>query len=109
MERRNHPRVQIDLPISYLIHLPDSGKLFAGTGMLKNISRGGMFLKCPPALPVKVGDIGNFTIDTMPIYQYISRLQAMGKFLRIEPPKENFCDIGMTIQFLSGLNVSLRK
>ena len=109
MERRNHPRVHIDLPISYLIHLPDSGKLFAGTGMLKNISRGGMFLKCPPALPVNDGDIGDFTIDTMPIYQYISRLQALGKVLRIEPPKENFCDIGMTIQFLSGLNVSLRK
>ena len=109
MERRKHPRVRIDLPISYIIHLPDSGKSFAGTGILKNISRGGMFLRCPPVLPLNDGDIGDFTIDTMPIYQHISRLQALGKVVRIELPQENFLEFGITVQFLSSLTVSLNN
>jgi hypothetical protein len=107
MERRKHPRVRIDLPISYHIRLRDSGKSFAGTGVLKNIGQGGMFLKCPPPLPINNGDIGDFTINTRPIIQHISRLKALGKVVRLELLEENFFDFGITVQFLSGLNVEL--
>jgi hypothetical protein len=107
MERRKHPRVSIDLPISYLIRLPDSGKSFAGTGVLKNISQGGMFLKCPPPLPIKDGDVGEFTIDTRPIIQHISRLKGLAKVVRIELLEENFFDFGITVQFLTGPNAEL--
>jgi hypothetical protein len=109
MERRKHPRVRIDLPICYHIRLPDSGQSFAGTGVLKNISQGGMFLKCPPPLPINDGGIGNFTIDTRPIIQHISRLRALGKVVRLELLEENFFDFGITVQFLSGLNVELLR
>ena len=107
MERRRHPRVYIDLPISYLIRLADSGKSFAGTGVLKNIGQGGMVLKCPPPLPINIGDIGDFTIETRPIVQHISRIKGLGKIVRIELLEENFFDFGITVQFLSDLNFEL--
>ena len=109
MERRKYFRVNVDLPISYLIHSPDSGKFFAGTGVLKNISPGGMFLKCPPTLLISDGDIRNFTIDTMLIMQHSSRLKALGKVVRKELPKGSSFDFEIRVQFLSDLNVEFRK
>ena len=108
MERRKYPRVNVDLPISYLIHSPDSGKSFAGMGVLKNISPGGMFLRCPSQLPISAGDIRNFTIDTMLIMQHSTRLEALGKVVRKEP-KDNSFDFEIRVQFLSDLNVEFRK
>lgn len=109
MERRKRPRVRIDLPISYLIRRPDSEKSFAGAGVLKNICPGGMFLKCPPPLPINNGDIGDFTIDTRPFIWHISRLKALGKVVRLELLEENFFDFGIIVQFLSDLNVEFSK
>jgi c-di-GMP-binding flagellar brake protein YcgR len=109
MERRNYPRVNVDLPISYLIHSRESGKSFAGTGGLKNISPGGMFLLCPPSLQINAGDMGNFTVDAMLIMQHSFRVKVLGKVVRKELPKENSFDYEMRVQFLSDLNVEFRK
>ena len=109
MERRKYPRLDVDMAMAYLIHSPDSGKSSAGMGVLKNISQGGMFIKCPLPLPIDDGDIRDFIIDTMPIMQHISRLKALGKVVRIEPPEENSFDFGIAVQFLSDLNIELRR
>jgi hypothetical protein len=109
MENRKYPRLDVDLPMGYLIHSPDSGKSFAGLGVLKNICQGGMFFKCPPPVPIDDGDIRNFTVDTIPIMRHVSRLKALGKVVRIEPPEENSFDYGIAVQFLSDLNVELRR
>lgn len=109
MEKRKYPRLDVNLPMGYLIHSPDSGKSSAGMGVLKNISQGGMFFKCPPPLPIDEGDIRDFTIDTIPIMRHISRLKALGKVMRIEPPEENYFDFGIAVQFLSDLNIELRR
>jgi hypothetical protein len=109
MERRKYPREDVDLPMSYLIHSPDSGKSSAGMGVLKNISKGGMFFKCRPPLAIDDGDIRDFTIDNIPIMRHISRLKALGKVVRIEPPEENYLDFGIAVQFLSALNIELRR
>lgn len=103
MERRKYPRLDVDLPMAYLTHSPDSGKSSVGMGVLKNISQGGMFFKCPPPLPIDDGDIRDFTIDTIPIMWHISRLKALGKVVRIESPEENYFDFGIAVQFLSDL------
>jgi hypothetical protein len=109
MERRKYPRLDVDLPMAYLIHPPDSGKSSAGMGVLKNISQGGMFFKCPPPAPIDDGDIRDFTIDTIPIMRHISSLEALGKVVRIEPLEENSFDLGIAVQFLSDLNIKLRS
>lgn len=109
MEQRKFPRLDVDLPMAYLIHSPVSGKSSAGMGVLKNISQGGMFFKCPPPLPIDDGDIRDFTFDTNPIMWHNTRLKALGKVVRLEPPEENSFDFGIAIQFLSDLNVELRR
>jgi hypothetical protein len=109
MEKRNYPRLDVDLPMAYLIHSPDSDKISAGMGMLINISQGGMFFKCPPPLPIDEGDIRDFIFDTNPIMWHNTRLKALGKVVRLEPPEENYFDFGIAIQFLSDLNVELRR
>lgn len=109
MERRKYPRVDVDLPIAYQIHSPDLGKTSAGMGVLKNISQGGMFFKCPPPRPIDYGDIRDFTIDTIPIMRHISRIKALGKAVRIEPSEENSFGFGIAVQFLSDLNIELRR
>jgi hypothetical protein len=109
MEKRKYPRLDVDLPMAYLISSPDSGKSSAGMAVLKSISQGGMFFKCPPPLPIDGGDIQDFTIDTIPIMRHISRLKVLGKVVRLEPPKENYLDFGIAVQFLSDLNIELRR
>ncbi len=109
MEKRKYPRLEVDLPMAYLIHSPDSGKSSAGMAVLKNISQGGMFFKCPPPLPIGDGDIRDFTIDTIPIMRHISRFSALGKVVRLEPPEENYFDFGIAVQFHSDLNIEFRR
>ena len=87
MEKRKYPRLDVDLPMAYLISSPDSGKSSAGMAVLKSISQGGMFFKCPPPLPIDGEDIRDFTIDTIPIMRHISRLKVLGKVVRIEPTR----------------------
>ncbi len=109
MEKRKYPRLDVDLPMGYLIHSPDSDKSSAGMGVLKNISQGGMFFKCPPPLPIDAGDIRDFTIAAMPAIRHISRLKALGKVVRIEPSEENHIDFGIAVQFLSDLNIEIPR
>ncbi len=109
MEKRKYPRLDMDLRMTYQIHSTDSGKFSSGLGVLKNICQGGMFFKCPPPLPIDGGDIRDFTVDTIPIMRRVSRLKALGKVVRIEPPEENSSDFGIAVQFLSDLNVELRS
>jgi hypothetical protein len=106
MERRKFARMYINLPMEYQIHLPDSGEFSAGKGVLKNVSQGGMYFKCPSRLALKAGDLADFTIDTTPLMRYTSRLRASGKVVRTE--KDSF-DFGIAVQFLSNLIVELKS
>jgi hypothetical protein len=108
MEKRKYPRLDMDLPMAYIIHSPDSGKFSAGMGVLKNISQGGLFFKCPPPAPIDGGDIRDFTIN-IPIMRHTHSLEALGKVVRIEPPEEKSFDLGIAVQFLSDLNIKLRS
>jgi hypothetical protein len=108
-EKRKYPRLDVDLSMAYLVHSPDSGKSSAGMARLINISQGGMLFKCPPPLPIDDGDIRDFIIYTIPIMWHISRLKALGKVVRLEPPEKNSFDFGIAVQFLSDLNVQLGR
>ena len=103
MERRKFPRTTLDLPVGYMIRSPDSGESHAGMGVLKNFSQGGLFFKCIHRLPIENGDIRDFTIETIPFEGYTSRIKALGKVVRIEPPEEDSVDFGIAVQFLSDL------
>ncbi len=109
MEKREYPRLEVGLPMGYLIRSPDSGKISAGMGILKNISQGGMLLKCPPPLPIDLGDIRDFTIQTTSIMQRISRIKASGIVVRIESPANNSSEFGIAVHFLSDLNIELQN
>ncbi len=109
MERRKYPRLDVDLPVAFLICSPDSGTSYAGMFLLKNISQGGLFLKCPPLVPLNVGDIRDFTVDATPILRHVSRLKALGKVVRVEPPEKNSTDFGIAVHFLADLDIEPKR
>ena len=107
MERRRFPRMVTNLRIRYQIHLRDSEESSTGKGILGNISQGGMYFKCCPPLRLADGDQGDFIIDTTPVARYTSRVKALGKVVRIEPPEKNSADFGIAVQFLANISIEL--
>jgi c-di-GMP-binding flagellar brake protein YcgR len=105
MERRKFSRVNMDLAMRYQFVLQDSTEGSTGKGFLKNISQGGMYFKCAPPLSLKDGSIGDFTLETTPIRGLTSRLWALVKVVRVEPPAENSSDFGIAVKFLSNLRI----
>jgi c-di-GMP-binding flagellar brake protein YcgR len=109
MERRKFARINMNLAMQYRFLLQDSNEGSTGEGVVKNLSQGGMYFKCPPPLPLEDGNVGDFTIETTPIKGFTSRLWALVKVVRIESPKERSGDFGIAVKFLSNLRVELRS
>ena len=107
MEKRRFPRMVTKLPMRYEIHFQDSKESATGQGILENISQGGMYFKCRPPLRLADGDRGDFIINTTPAARYTSRVKALGKVVRIEPPEKNAADFGIAVQFLANLSIEL--
>jgi hypothetical protein len=109
MERRKFARINMSLAMRYRFLLPDLNKGSTGEGVVKNMSQGGMYFKCAPPLSFKDGDTGDLTFETTPIRGFPSRLWALVKVVRIEPPAEGCSDFGIAVKFLSNLRVELRS
>jgi hypothetical protein len=109
MERRKFSRVNTNLAMRYRFLLLDSNKGSTGKGVLKNISQGGIYFKCDPPLSLEDGNIGDFSLETFPIGGLSSRLWAMVKVVRIEPPAEDSGDFGIAVQLLSNLRLEPRS
>ena len=106
MDKRRHPRLHLQLPIKFIVEQPETRDSQAGQGMLQNISYGGILFQVEPPLPVKTGQVREFSFFLTPEGNQerdVTHLQAQGMVLRIEPPDPNSSAYGVAVQFLSAL------
>ncbi len=108
MEQRRHPRLYLRLPIRFIVEHPETCDSQAGTGVLKNISFGGVLFQSDPPLPVERGHIREFSFRLNPEPNQDgdqAHFHARGLVLRIEPPDPNSSAYGVAVQFLSALTM----
>jgi hypothetical protein len=108
MEKRRHPRLYLTLRIRFVVEQPETKESQAGQGVLKNISRGGIFFQVEPPLPVQAGQVRDFSFFLVPDHPQqceLSHLEAQGLVLRIEPPDPSSSAYGVAVQFLSALKM----
>jgi PilZ domain len=106
MDNRRHPRLNIQLPIRFIVEQPETRDSQAGQGMMKNISYGGILFQVEPPLPVKPGQVREFSFYLEPgknKERDLTHFEAKGLVLRIEPPDPNSSAYGVAVQFLSAL------
>lgn len=106
MENRRHPRLNMQVPIRFIVEQPETRDSQTGEGLLKNISFGGILFQVEPPLPVKPGQVRDFYFYLMPEHtkQYdLAHFEAQGLVLRVERPDPNSAAYGVAIQFLSAL------
>ncbi len=105
MERRLFPRLNVSLKIGCLLCNPESGEKWAGEGLLKNISMGGLYFTCEELPSLEVGHIRDFNFGTSmpPGEDYDSSLALRGKVVRIEQPGLGSAPFGIAVQFVHPL------
>ena len=106
MDNRRHPRLNLQLPIRFVVEQPETRDSQAGQGMLKNISYGGILFQVEPPLPVKPGQVREFYFYPMDEHaeQFDwKHFEAQGLVLRIDPPDRNSSAYGVAVQFLSAI------
>jgi hypothetical protein len=106
MDKRRHPRLHLEVPIRFIVALPEKRECQDGEGRLKDISDGGILFQVEPPLPVEPGQIREFSF-------FLNRenakqcdpahFHARGIVLRIDPPDPNSSAYGVAVQFLSAL------
>ncbi len=103
-ERRRYNRLVIPLSVEYRAHLPETGEICLGKGVLRDISLSGSFFHTEPTVPLKPGQIVNLTITaSLPyINRDTSHLKAKGEVVRLEPPDPANPYYGVAVRFLEG-------
>jgi hypothetical protein len=105
-ERRRFSRYQIPLAVEFCTQVPDTGELLQGQGWLCDISLGGAYLQLNLPWGLQLGQILRLTIITPLPYLYgpgLSRLEAKGGVVRLNPPAPDRPQLGVAVQFLDSL------
>jgi c-di-GMP-binding flagellar brake protein YcgR len=106
MERRRYRRFDISIPIKFRIRLPESPEVsWLKSGVLKNISGGGVYFVSNDALPLEPGQIRDLTITPSgesPGFSGAPLINGTTRVVRIDPPRSGDHDIGVALELLSG-------
>jgi hypothetical protein len=108
MDKRRHPRLNLNVPIRFVVEQREERDCQSGHGRLKNISYGGILFQVEPPLPVQRGNVREFSFYLMPQEHQeddLMHLHAQGLVLRIEPPEPNSVAYRVAVQFLSALRM----
>lgn len=108
-EIRRHPRLYATPALECRVSLLASAKSWDGTGILKNISLGGVYFTCADPLPLELGQIRNFRLNPATPgdkLRQVSRLSARGLVVRIDRPGPDQAALGIAVKFLSPLQLS---
>ncbi len=107
MERRRFPRLNTSLRMLYHVCYPESGEIWSGQGLLKNISLGGLYFTSEAPLPLEVGHIRDFHFDITvpPRGDYDSNEALRGRVVRVEEPGLKSASLGIALQFPCAKNV----
>jgi hypothetical protein len=105
MDRRNYPRMGASFPIGFNVRNHEATEYpWIGRGVLANLSLTGIFFFPDNQLPLKQGDIRDFTFTLPHATEGMSRpsiIKARGKVVRIEISTEHTCP-GVAVDFLTG-------
>jgi hypothetical protein len=107
LERRRFNRLIIPLPIRYRSQDPESGKLYQGHGVIRDISLTGSFFHLDHDAPFKPGQLLSLTIAApLPFMDidHFSTLSAQGTVVRLEPPGPANSNYGVAVHFLEHLS-----
>jgi PilZ domain len=106
MERRRHKRFDTSIPIKFRIRLPESPEVFwLNSGVLKNISGGGVYFVSNDTLPLEPGQIRDLTITPSGEslgFPSVPLINGTTRVVRIDPPLSGDHDIGVALEILSG-------
>jgi c-di-GMP-binding flagellar brake protein YcgR len=104
IERRQHSRIYISLPMEYQVQLNDTDDAWASRAVLKNFSQGGLYFECETLPQLKRGNVAEFIFTTIPAkYSFIkSPIRAKAVVKRIEPHVAGSANFGVAVQFLTG-------
>jgi hypothetical protein len=104
MERRLYQRFYFTIPMKYQVQVPEStDNPWMSSGVLRNISYGGLYFSSKDKPPLKKGQIRDFTITSgkeHPNYPEITFVIAKGRVVRIDPPRPDHPDIGVALEFV---------
>ena len=106
MENRRHPRLHLQLPIRFIVEQPETRDSQAGQGILKNISYGGILFQVEPPLPVKPGQVRDFSFYLTPEHTKqcdLAHFEPRGWSCASNPRTPNSSAYGVAVQFLSAL------
>ena len=106
MDKRQYPRLHLQLPIRFIVAQPETRDCQDGEGMLKDISCGGILFEVKPPLPVELGQVREFSFFLSPEHgeqRDLVHFHAQGLVLRLDPPDPNNSAYGVAVQFLSEL------
>jgi hypothetical protein len=108
-EKRRHPRLYAALPLKCQLSRPESAQAWEVAGTLKNISFGGVYFTCDDPLPLELGQIRNFSLNSATPGDQGRRpwrLNARGRVVRVERPAPDQGAPGIAVQFLTPLQLS---
>ena len=108
LEMRRHPRLYTALAMKCQVSLLEKEKSWDGAGTLKNISFGGVYFTCDDPLPLELGQIRNFSLNTAATDDQLgrpSRLSARGLVVRVERPGAGQAALGLAVKFLTPLEL----
>jgi hypothetical protein len=105
MERRINQRFYVAIPITFKVQIPKpTENPWMGSGVLENISYGGLYFKSNDTLPVEEGQIRSFTFTFTkehPTFPEKDFIIAKCRVVRIDPPKpdQQDEDVGVALNF----------
>jgi c-di-GMP-binding flagellar brake protein YcgR len=107
LERRRFNRLIIPLPIHYQTQHPESGELYQGQGIIRDISLSGSFFHLDHDAPFQHGQILSLTIMApLPFLDngLFSHFSAQAEVVRLEPPGPSDPRYGVAVNFLQNLS-----
>jgi hypothetical protein len=109
MERRRFNRLRVPLGVEYQTHLPETGELCQGQGVLRDISLCGSYFHTDQCLNFAPGQILSLTIAASLPYIDLcntSHLKARAEVVRVDPPGVSGPSYGVALNFVEGLSFS---
>jgi len=102
MEKREHIRFYLSLPIEFQMQISDSQESWESRAVLKNISQGGLYFECRTTPPLKRGNVAEFTFTTEPpnFSFFSSPIKAQVVVKRIEPRVAGTDNYGIALEFI---------
>jgi c-di-GMP-binding flagellar brake protein YcgR len=103
MERRRDKRVYAGIPMNYQVQVQEDPEVsWKSSGVVENISHGGLYFRSDDIPPLKEGQLRDFTFTSTkehPDYPETDFIVAKGRIVRIDPPEPGQENTGVALEF----------